>query len=133
MKVYISTDLVSGKITNISFKQTDETNIEAIWDGLPDTRSELNGYKKYVSKTDNKVHIYFDKEVYNKYVEEEKVKQEKLDREARQNELLKEMSSHIEEKEVESDKEGYKKIEVKLGELVLWSYYTENSSTENNG
>lgn len=133
MKVYISTDLVSGKITNISFKQTDETNIEAIWDGLPDTRSELNGYKKYVSKTDNKVHIYFDKTTYDQYIADEQAKAEKEAQANRRQELFGEITDHIEEKEVESDKEGFTKTEVKLGELVLWSYYTEISSTENNG
>ena len=122
-----------GSVENIAMQKSEDIDIEAVWDGMPEGWPEVHAFKTYTSKTDNKLHIYFSKADYEKYIADEKAKQDELKKSNRRQELLGEIADHIEEKEVESDKEGFAKTEVKLGELVLWSYYTENSSTESNG
>lgn len=122
-----------GSIENIAMQQTEEINVQAIWDGLDKRLSEVHAFNSYTSKTDGLLHIHFNSTLYDNFIaeQEEKTKQEELAK--RKGELFSEIADHIIEEEVESDKEGYKKTEVRLGELVLWSYYTENSSTESNG
>lgn len=123
----------NGSIENISMQKSEDIDIEAVWDGMPEGWPEVHAFKTYTSKTDKKLHIYFSKADYEKYIADKQAKAEKEAQANRRQELFGEIADHIEENEVESDKEGYKKIEVKLGELTLWSYYTEISSTENNG
>ena len=122
-----------GSIENIAMQKSEDIDIDAVWDGMPEGWPEVNAFKTYTSKSDKKLHIYFAKDAYEKYIADEKAKQEEIEKSNRRQELFGEIADHIEEKEVESDKEGYKKTEVKLGEMTLWSYYTEISSTENNG
>lgn len=122
-----------GSIENIAMQKTEDIDIEAVCDGMPEGWPEVHAYKSYTSKADKKLHIYFSKADYEKYTADEKAKQAEVEKNNRRQELFGEIADHIEEKEVESDKEGYKKTEVRLGELVLWSYYTEISSAENNG
>lgn len=122
-----------GSVENIAMQKSEDIDIEAVWEGMPEGWAEVHAFKTYTSKTDKKLHIYFSKADYEKYIEDEQAKAEKEAQANRRQELFGEIADHIEEKEVESDKEGFTKTEVKLGELVLWSYYTENSSTENNG
>lgn len=122
-----------GSIENIAMQKSEDIDIEAVWDGMPEGWPEVHAFKTYTSKTDKKLHIYFSKADYEKYIADEQAKAEKEAQANRRQELFGEITDHIEEKEVESDKEGYKKTEVRLGELVLWSYYTEISSTADNG
>ncbi len=122
-----------GSIENIAMQQTEEINVPAIWDGLDKRLAEVHAFKSYTSKADGLLHIRFNSTAYDDYVASEKAKQEEAEKASRRQELFGEIADHIEEKEVESDKEGFTKTEVKLGELVLWSYYTEISSTESNG
>lgn len=122
-----------GSIENIAMQQTEEINIQAIWDGLDKRLPEVHAFNSYTSKKDGFLHIHFNSTLYDNYIaeQEEKAKQEELAK--RKGELFSEIADHIEEVQVDSDKEGFTKTEVKLGELVLWSYYTKISSTENNG
>lgn len=122
-----------GSIENIAMQKSEDIDIEAVWDGMPEGWPEVHAFKTYTSKTDKKLHIYFSKADYEKYIADEQAKTEKEAQANRRQELFGEIADHIEENEVESDKEGYTKTEVRLGELVLWSYYTEISSTESNG
>ena len=122
-----------GSVENIAMQKSEDIDIEAVWDGMPEGWPEVHAFQTYTSKSDKKLHIYFSKADYEKYIADEKAKQEELEKNNRRQELFGKIADHIEEKEVESDKEGYKKTEVKLGEMTLWSYYTEISSTENNG
>lgn len=122
-----------GSIENIAMQKSEDIDIEAVWDGMPEGWPEVHAFKTYTSKTDKKLHIYFSKADYEKYIADEQAKAEKEAQSNRRQELFSEITDHIEEKEVESDKEGYKKTEVRLGELVLWSYHTEISSTADNG
>lgn len=122
-----------GSIENIAMQKSEDIDIEAVWDGMPKGWPEVHAFKTYTSKTDKKLHIYFSKADYEKYIADEQAKEKKEAQANRRQELFGEITDHIEEKEVESDKEGYKKTEVRLGELVLWSYYTEIRSTADNG
>ena len=66
-----------GSIENIAMQKSEDIDIDAVWDGMPEGWPEVNAFKTYTSKSDKKLHIYFAKDAYEAMIKDSKYTENK--------------------------------------------------------